>query len=131
MQQFQQLYEFLVPHWPGIAWLSIAMLITQFEKSALFTRRRAHAQGKAQWFWWWGYKTLALHGAFVGALMGIAWQNPEGADPAWPWMASPVYFAFFGGMSVFAFEAMKGVLKKRGIDIGPLPGSDAPKKEGD
>jgi hypothetical protein len=129
MQELQGLYEFLLPHWPGVAWLFIAMLITQVEKGALFTKKRAHTKGKAQWFWWWGYKTLALHGAFLGAIVGIIWQNPEGGDPAWPWAASLVYFAFFGGMSVFAYEVLRGLLKKRNIDIGTLPGQDAPKTD--
>ena len=129
MQEFQRLYEFASPHWPGLAWMLIAMVITQFEKGALFTRRRAHQKGKAQWFWWWGRKTMPLHGAFFGALLGIAWQNPESADPVWPWTASLIYFAFFGALSVSAYEIIKGLLKKKGLDIGELPGSDPVKPD--
>jgi hypothetical protein len=44
-----------------------------------------------------------------------------------------MYFGFFGGMSTWAFEVIKGLAKKKGIDLEIPGGSDpppAPSKEG-
>jgi hypothetical protein len=122
MEEINGIYEFVWPHWPGLMWMFIAALFVQIEKGAIFTKYRAHKKARFQSFWWWGRKLMASHGALLGLVVGIFWQNPENADPAWPWMASLVYFAFFGGTSVFLFEAIKGWAKKRGIKIGGLPG---------
>jgi hypothetical protein len=116
-------YAFLAPHWPGFAWVIIAMLIVQVLKGAVFTKLRAHKKQKTQWFWWWGYKVLPLQPMVLGALIGLLWTDPEGATPAWPRVASCIYFACFGGLSVWAFEVIKGLLKRRGIDL-TIPGEE-------
>jgi hypothetical protein len=127
MDELRQIWEFLAPHWPGLAWFVVAAIGTQVSKNALFTKVRAHKKAKSQWVWWWGYKTLALHAVLVGGVVGLFWQNPEGASPPWPGIAAVMYFACFGGASVWAYESVKGILKKKGIDIGALPGDDGSK----
>lgn len=113
----------LASHWPGAAWIVVAMMLVQVLKGAVFTKPRAHKKQKSQWFWWWGYKMLPLQPVLLGAILGLSWANPEGADPAWPRVASCVYFACFGGLSVWAFEVIKGLLKRRGIDL-TIPGEE-------
>ena len=131
MDELRQIWEFLAPHWPGLAWVLVAGIVTQVMKNAVFTKARAHKKSKMQWFWWWSYKTMPIHPVVLGAIVGAIWQNPEGANPAWPWIASVMYFACFGGASVWFYEVVKGLVKKRlGIDLGALPGDDnaAPKQ---
>lgn len=122
---FDFVVTYVVPHWPFIMWLMLAMLIGQIVKKALFTKHNA-VHEKPQWFWKWGRKTLALHPVAVGSVIGILWVNPEGADPAWDRGASMAYFAFAGMLSVWSYEMLKGAFRKEGINIS-LPGlSESP-----
>lgn len=143
----ESLFEFakdnLLPHWPFFSWILIAMMIGQVTKNALWTKQRAHARFvdqlpgnslakgearkpvKIQWLWWWGRKTLVLHPVAAGVVIGLIWQNPETADPAWPLAASIGYFAMSGALSTWAYEFLKSMAKKRaGIDL-KLPGLDS------
>lgn len=120
MENFQQIADFLLPHWPGIAWTVIAAVIGQVMTKHVFTKSKSVARGKHQWFWWWARKTLPLHPVAAGFLLGVFWRNPEGADPSWGVIPSAIYFGAFGGASTWVYEAAKGLLEKRGIDIdGP------------
>lgn len=119
---FESSYQYLISHWPFIAFSFVMMIVTQVCKSAVFTKKRAHMKGKAQWFFWWAYKTLPLHPVVAGFIIGAIWRNPEGADPAWPVIASMFYFAVAGGISVWLYQIIKGVAKKRGYDLSVLPG---------
>jgi len=127
MEAVQGVWDFLAPHWPGLSWMLIAMLVGQVMAHRIFTREQAHKKRKSQWFWWWMRKTLPLHPVVSGLLLGIVWQDPEGAG--WPWVASLMYFAAFGGGSIWAYETAKGLLKKKGINVGELPGGSSKEDE--
>ncbi|RLB42423.1 MAG: hypothetical protein DRH30_04835 [Deltaproteobacteria bacterium] len=124
----ESLFEFakdnLFPHGPFFAWLFLAMLFGQVMKKTLWTKHNA-AHKKPHWIWWWAYKSMALHPVLVGVIIGLLWQNPEGADPAWSLAASCGYFAVAGGLSTWAYEVLKSIAKKRAnLDL-TLPGLDS------
>lgn len=131
MEYFEQITNLIVQHWPGLAWLGICALIGRVMNKSVFTHAQAHKKGKYQWFWWWGRKSLTLHPVAAGALLGIWWKNPEGAVPAWPTIASMVYFGFFGGFSVWVYETAKNLLKKKGIDLEAALDSTPPPAPGE
>lgn len=126
MDSFMQAHLYSLVHWPFLAFAIVAMIVNQVVKSAIFTKARAHTKGKAQWFWWWGYKFLPLQPVLAGVIVGFLWRNPEGADPAWPWAAPVFYFALAGTLSVWLYQIIKAIAKKKGIELGPLPGNDGP-----
>jgi len=109
----------ILPHWPFFAWLVTAMMIGQVMKTAVWTKERALQKGKAQWVFWWGYKTLAIHPVVSGALVGLAWREPEEGMTKLP--ASMAYFALAGACSVFAYEMLRGFAKSKGVDL-TMPG---------
>ena len=110
----------LLPHWPFVAAMVIFMIIGEVTTKNIFTRN-AHKTNKPVWFFWWGRKTLALHPIVAGMVLGSVWRNPEaGVDTL---VESMAYFAMAGGFSVWAYEFLKGMAKKEGIDID-LPGVD-------
>lgn len=118
---FETIYNYLIAHWPFAAFAFVMMIVTQVMKSSVFTKARAHKKGKLQWFFWWSYKFLPLQPVGAGFILGAIWRNPEGADPVWPVVASMFYFAVAGGLSVWLYEFIKGLAKKKGYDIS-LPG---------
>lgn len=110
----------LIPHWPFFGFMVICMIVVQVVKANVFTKT-AHRERKPVWLFWWGRKTLALHPIVLGAILGIFWRKPEvGVDKI---IASMTYFALSGGLSVWAYEFLKGIAKKEGIDLS-LPGVD-------
>lgn len=111
-----------LPHWPFWVVTGILALIGNFTAKHLFTRERAYASGPYKAFWWWGRESLSLHGILAGALLGLAWQDPEGQQWGKPIM-SVMYFAASGMASLFAWTIIKAYAKKRGIDL-VLPGDD-------
>lgn len=120
MDQFEQLAHFLLPHWPALAWMTIAGITGRVMSKSVFTKARAVEKHDKPWkshFWWWGRQTLALHPVAAGFFLGLFWRNPEGASPAWPTIGASIYFGASGGLSTWAYEVVKGLLKKRGIDI--------------
>lgn len=117
MDTFLTDHVYSLAHWPFMAWTIIAAAIGQVMKTAVWTKKRAHTKGKAQWLFWWAYKTLPLHPILGGAILGLIWQNPEHADPAWSWIASVVYFATAGALSVSLYQVVKGIAKKKGFDF--------------
>lgn len=120
MEAFLEEHVYSLAHWPFLAWAFMAMLIGQVSKTAIWTRARAYEKSKMQWLFWWAYKTLPLHPVVVGALLGLAWRDPEGRG--WPWPAAVCYFGAAGAASVWLYQILKGLLKKRGVVLGPLPG---------
>lgn len=142
----------VLPHWPFVAVTAVFSVVGQVMGKSVFTRERAYRKSKpssfykfweSQSFWWWGRETLSLHQIVSGLLLGLIWQNPEGASPAWPLVASCVYFAGAGVSSLFAFSFVRGYLKRKGIDFelpgtpgvpsvpAPPPPSTPPSKEDD
>lgn len=118
--------DYLLPHWPFVMTAVIFMLVGQVMKTAVWTKERAHKKGKVQWLFWWAYKTLPLHPVLSGCVVGLAWHNPESSDPAWPIIASCFYFMGAGTLSVWLYQILKGLAKKRGVDLGELPGQSQP-----
>ncbi len=120
MESLAAIWAFIIQHWPFIAFAFIGTVANQFLKASLFTKKRAHKKGKAQWLFWWGWKALPLYPIIVGGIVGIIWLNPEGADPAWPRVASFFYFAVAGALSISGYQIIKGLAKKRGYDLPDL-----------
>lgn len=115
---------------PFVAWTLLASIIGQVVKTQVFTRARAHWAGsRIQWFWWWGRKTMPLHPMAIGMVIG--WMWPGEVEPGYigGTVQAALYFGLAGGLSVWAFEVLKGLAKKRGVTLGKLPGqSDRPCK---
>jgi hypothetical protein len=123
----ETIQQYVLPHWPFFSVAIVLMLVGQVMKSSVWTRKRAHTKGKMQWMWWWMYKTMPIHPVVAGTGIGLLWHNPEGADPGWPLIAGVMYFALAGTISVWLYQILKGLAKKRGVDLGNLPGqSSAP-----
>lgn len=119
----------VLPHWPFFAWMLISMLTGQVMKNTLWTKKHA-IESKPHWFWWWMYKTMVLHPVVGGIVVGLVWQSPEeGVDGV---VASMGYFATSGGLSTWAYELLKNLVKKKtGVEL-TLPGispSEAPSKK--
>ena len=106
---------------PFVAWMILASIIGQVVKTQVFTRKRAFAKGRLQSFWWWGRKTMALHAAAAGAVIGLLWPGTIEAGYEGGTVQGVLYFATAGGLSVWLFEVAKGLAKKKGIDL-KLPG---------
>lgn len=121
--------EHVLPHWPFFSWLFVAMLIGQVMKSTLWTKKNA-IEKKPHWFWWWAYKTMVLHPVLVGVIIGLIWQHPEEGVDGLP--ASVGYFALAGGLSTWAYELIKNLVKKKtGVELslpGITPSSPPPPK---
>ncbi len=109
--------------WPFWAAALIFTVIGQFTATKLFTRDQAYAKTKPaflQHFWWWGRETLMLHPIASGVMLGAQWPDPQNLGWTLP-IISKMYFGAAGVVSLVAFAAIKGFLKKRGINI-ELPG---------
>lgn len=115
------LFDFITAH-PGAVFTVLCMISGQFMKTIVFTPARAAAKGRFRWFWLGGRKTLAWHPALAGFVLGWLWEGglEEDRYQGGTWSAA-IYFAMFGGLSVWAFEAAKGLAKKYvGIDLENL-----------
>lgn len=121
--------EHMLPHWPFAAVCSVLWVIGHFMERSVFTKARAHAESKMQWLWWWGRESMELHPIIAGALVGLVWQDPEGAD--WSWTMSMAYFAFAGVCSLFGWKLIAKVLERAGIDPNgiTMPGESEPPKQ--
>ncbi len=127
LETLQNAWAFASPHWPGLTWSLIAMVVGQVMKNGIFTKPQAAKLRKTQWIWWWGRKTLPLHPVLAGALVGLLWQDPvEGQN--WPFIGSVIYFAFFGAVSTWLFEVIRGLAKTKGIELKELGKSVPPPK---
>lgn len=111
---------YLVPHWPFLAAIIVFMTVGQVLMNNVFTKT-AHRISKPVWFWWWGRKTLPLQPILLGIILGVFWKNPEVGVDTLP--ERTAYFAMAGALSVWAYEFLKGLAKKEGIDL-TLPGAD-------
>jgi hypothetical protein len=89
---------------------------------------RSFSQKLHHWVFWWGRESMELHGPFAGALIGLVWLNPEGADPAWDWQWSAGYFLSAGFMSMFGWLLIVKVMGRLGVDVSniTLPGETRP-----
>ena len=105
--------------WPFWSVALIFAIVGQFTSKHLFTRERAYLKDRWQPFWWWGRESLSLHPIAAGALLGQLWPDPEGRH--WTTAASCAYFASAGVVSMFLWMIIKGVAKKKGVEL-TLPG---------
>jgi hypothetical protein len=110
----------LLPHWPFVSGMMIFMIIGRVMSKNIFFKD-AHKTNKPVWLFWWGRKTLALHPIVAGLMLGMIWRDPEAGVKGLA--ASMGYFAMAGAFSVWAYETLKGIAKKEGIDLD-LPGVD-------
>jgi hypothetical protein len=122
MTEFLTNHVYSMQHWPFLAALVVFMIIGQAVKTGIFTKAQAAKHRKCHWFWWWAYKTLPLHPIVTGLLTGLVWSNPE---PGISGIGAMFYFAGAGACSVCAFQILKDLLKKRGVDL-TVPGASDP-----
>jgi hypothetical protein len=112
-------FDKMLVHWPFIAAMAVFMLIGLVMNKQIFSAQMCKDVPRAKWLWWWARKTLPLHPVISGIALGFIWYLPEaGVDSI---VERCAYFGFAGALSVFLYEAAKGLLKKRGIDL-ELPG---------
>lgn len=110
----------LLPHWPFVCAMVVFMLVGQVVKTSVFPVDGWKSR-KPVWLFWWGRKTLPLHPIAAGMLLGLVWRNPEtGVDTLPECMG---YFSMAGAFSVWAYEFLKQMAKKEGVNIA-LPGVD-------
>jgi len=109
--------------WPFWAFAVICAIVGQVTSKSVFTRERAYLKALHQPLWWWGRETLPLHPIIAGTLLGLLWKDPEGK--AWGSAASCVYFAFAGAVSTVLWIFIKGIAKRRGVELS-LPGESVP-----
>lgn len=106
---------FTMERWPFWAVALILTVIVYFESKRLFIRSRAYAVTRFQSFWWWGRESLVLHPLAAGIGIGFLWPDPEGRK--WPQVASCMYFAVAGAVSLVLWIAIKSYAKKKGLDL--------------
>ncbi len=108
--------------WAFWAVAVIFAVIGTVSAQRVFTRERAYMKDRWQPVWWWGRETLPLHPIFAGVLLGLVWHDPEGK--IWPKVASATYFAFAGAISTVLWVIIKGIAKKKGVEL-TLPGDSS------
>lgn len=114
-----ELLPTLLPFWPLLAVTLILSIVGKVLAKSVFTKEAC--RGKPGSFLCWGYRTLSLQPIVVGALLGLVWRNPV---PSVDTLAESIgCFALCGAVSVWAYQVLKGLAKKQGIDIS-LPGVD-------
>ncbi len=121
----ETLTTYVLPHWPFVAVALILAMVVQVFKNTLFTAEFARVSR----FSWWGRKTLPLHPAILGALVGLS--KTIAASPGVDTKASRIlYFAFAGVASAWVFAIVQGFLKKEGIVL-KLDGTSDPPPAGE
>ena len=113
---------FIMQHLPFASVTLLFMYIGRWMNLQIFTKEQAAAPSKYHMFWLWGRKTLAAHPVVAGLVLGCFWRHPEAWITTLP--ASCTYFAVAGITSVWGYETVKGIAKRKGINIDALPGSD-------
>ena len=115
---------FTLDRWPFWAVAIVLTVVGVFTQKKLFTRERAYAKRRFQSVWWWGRESLVLQPSMIGVGIGFLWPDPEGKK--WPQVASCMYFAVAGAVSLVLWIIIRGQAKKRGVEL-VLPGdSDRP-----
>lgn len=110
----------VLPFWPLLAVTLILAIVGKVLARSVFTKDAC--AGKPGSFYCWGYRTLSLQPIVVGALLGLVWRQPV---PGVETLAESIgCFALCGAVSVWAYQVLKGLAKKQGIDIS-LPGTDS------
>jgi hypothetical protein len=109
--------QFLANHWPIVTFAVAAAMVTQVAKAAVWTQKRAEGGGRAAGFCWWMRKTLSLHPVVAGALFGLIPGLPASPDVPETMAAHALYYGGAGVLSTWVFAIVKGLAKRRGIEI--------------
>jgi len=116
---FEDLASLLV-HWPFLGASLIFAVLVQILKGIVYTKDNILKYKKSAPAWgeflWWMRKTLPLHPAIYGALIGLIPGIP--ASPNVETVAAKcLYFAAAGICSTWIFGILKQLAKKRGIEL--------------
>lgn len=114
---FEDVTQLLADHWPLLVFAAAASLVSQVFKAAVWTQKRAEGKGKSRHFFWWGRKTLPLHPVIAGALFGLIPGLPVSPGVPDTMGSHALYYAGAGLLSTWVFNVIKGIAKKRGIDL--------------
>jgi hypothetical protein len=121
---------FTLDRWPWWSAVIVFTIIGQFTSTKVFTRERAYrpwGSSLVRFFWYWMREALMVHPVAAGFTLGYLWPDPE--MQGWPLIASMMYFASAGVISLGVWIILKGYLKRKGIKL-QLPGEsvtpDAP-----
>ena len=132
-------YE-IVSHWPFISIAAVLWIVGHFFERSVFTRERVltyhpkkvlnrtRLEKLHHWFFYWGRESMEIHPLIVGAVIGLAWPNPEEATPPWPTIASVAYFAGAGFTSLFGWLVLTRLLGRVGMSSNGIrfPGESEP-----
>lgn len=121
MDDMLQVLDVITAHWPFIVFTLVAAMVVQIFKGAVWTEARARGKGAKAGFFWWARKTLPLHPVAAGALFGLIPGLPLSPQVPQTMAAAAMYYAAAGLLSTWAFAVLKGVAKKRGIDLPTAP----------
>jgi hypothetical protein len=110
----------IVQHWPFLAATLFFAFLVQTLKGTLYTKQNIVKYKKSKpvlgEVLWWMRKTLPLHPAVYGWLLGYVPGIP--ASPGVEAIAAKcLYFAFAGIASTWIFGILKSIAKKRGIEL--------------
>lgn len=126
---FDDVVAFVAAHWPFLVFSLTAAIVVQIFKGAVWTAKRAEGKGAKAGFFWWARKTIPLHPVIAGALFGLIPGLPLSPDVPETMAASSLYFAGSGLASTWIFALVKGVAKRKGVDLH-IPGEPTPGSEG-
>lgn len=124
MDLLGQALDWIWAHSAFFSALFCLMMAGQVMKTSVFTEAKARTRSSWQWFWWWAWKTLPLHPVLAGWGLGYVVVEPE---PGISGSAANLYFAHAGVHSVWVYDVLKRLAKRKGIEIR-LPGESAPPK---
>lgn len=116
MDTLSSVLDLLFDH-PGLLWMVFAMIMGQFFKVLIFTKARATSPGHFRWFWVAGRKSLPWHPVFVGVLIGAFWKGPIETHWEGGTIWAMIYFGVFGGLAVWAFEAVRQIAMRYEVDL--------------
>lgn len=107
----------LLPHWPFVVGYFGFVLLGQFMKLQVWSKKRAMTTGKGQEFFYFMRRTLALHapatGLAVGCIPGMV-ASP-GVEGLWGMI---LYWGGVGLFASFSFHAFSDFVKKKiGVDL--------------
>lgn len=119
---------FLLSHWPFIAFAVICVGLAQAEKGLFLTKKRIEGGNKLTASWlWWARKTLPLHPAIWGVIVGLVPGMPA-SEMVTTVAGKCLYFAGAGAASTWLFAIAKGIAKQRGFNLEasmPMPAPTA------
>lgn len=107
----------LFAHWAFATFALISALVVQVFKASVWTKVRAESIDPRASAYWWGRKTLPLHPVIAGALAGLIPGMPYGPGVPDTIAAHVLYYAAAGLVSTWAFNVLKSLARRRGIEL--------------